>query len=201
MIVQKARVGCSLLLECFVVGTPNQKVDIGGNPGNLVVFESLDEFFAGLFSCFVVHNKLANHGIVIDANGLSRLDSGIDPNSIAGSKIQPECVARCRRIVVPNRPRGRQKFSRPGFFGIDACLKGVAATRNFVLFQGQFLTAGHSQLPLDQINSGDEFRNGMLHLQPCIHFTKIKVVTFQQKLDRSGIGVTYRLGCLASHGS
>ncbi len=57
-------------------------------------------------------------------------------------------------------------------------------------------TAGNTYLPFYDVYTADFFRNGVFHLQTCIHFDKIKLaVRRKQKFNSSGIGVFCRLCC------
>src|SRR6202011_4682027 len=56
------------------------------------------------------------------------------------------------------------------------------------------LTARDAQLPLHEVESGDRFRNRVLHLQTCIHFHEVDVASVEQKFDGSGTNVTNLTG-------
>mmetsp|Transcript_21259 Transcript_21259/g.31152 ORF Transcript_21259/g.31152 Transcript_21259/m.31152 type:complete len:251 (+) Transcript_21259:1693-2445(+) len=56
------------------------------------------------------------------------------------------------------------------------------------------LSGCHPNHQLDQINTGNHFRDGMLHLQTGVHLQKIKILLLiHQKLDRTSTLVTSRM--------
>ena len=56
-----------------------------------------------------------------------------------------------------------------GVLGIDACLDGVPVGSEVLLGQRQWLPQRHPQLPVDQVESGDQLGDGMLDLEPGVH--------------------------------
>ena len=59
--------------------------------------------------------------------------------------------------------------------------------------KGQLLAAGDFELQAHQIETGDQFGDRMLHLQPRIHFQKVEIaVVVGEELDRARVEVTRR---------
>ncbi|MPN34096.1 hypothetical protein SDC9_181589 [bioreactor metagenome] len=56
----------------------------------------------------------------------------------------------------------------------------MAAKNGFLLGKGEGQSRCHTQLLPHQIQPGDHFRNGMLHLNSCIHLYKIIIPVFIQ---------------------
>ena len=66
----------------------------------------------------------------------------------------------------------------------------MAADVHIVLLEGQFFARRDANLQMDQVEAGDQFRHGMLHLQARVHLQEIKVLLLiDQELDRAGVGV------------
>ena len=71
----------------------------------------------------------------------------------------------------------------------------MAGHLNILLLEGQGQARRHSQLLLHQINSGDQLRDRMLHLNTGIHLDKIEgSIGGQDKLHRPRAHVARRLG-------
>jgi hypothetical protein len=84
--------------------------------------------------------------------------------------------------------------------GVDAGLRGVAVKNDVVLSDGEHLTGGDADLPLDEVDAGDHFRHRMLHLEPGVHFHEeelVRGVVRNEELHRAGAGVVDAAGGLA----
>jgi hypothetical protein len=69
----------------------------------------------------------------------------------------------------------------------------VAARRDGFPCKGKAVSGGNRDLQLHQIEAGHLFGDGVLHLQPRIHFEKIEIVFgINQKFDGACIGVAAR---------
>ena len=91
-----------------------------------------------------------------------------------------------RERIVP----GRREEIIFGIFRVEAAFDGVAGKRDVVLREGKRLARGDANLQLYQIEAGDHFRDGMLHLKARIHFEKIEIARgIHQKLDRPRVRV------------
>ena len=95
-----------------------------------------------------------------------------------------------RRTIARQPSRARQKAAI-GVFGIDAVFNGPTVDFDVVLRHGKLLTCGDADHLFDQINTGDAFGYGMFHLQPRVHFKKVKALATRvcaryDKFDRSG---------------
>ena len=60
-----------------------------------------------------------------------------------------------------------------GALGRDARLDRVAAHADLLLGQRELFAGRRQQLPFDEIDAGDELGDGMLDLQPRVHFQEI----------------------------
>ena len=82
-----------------------------------------------------------------------------------------------------------------GVLGVQAALDGVAALRQLRLGERQRLAGGDAQLLVHQVDAADLLGDGVLHLQPGVHFEEVeRAVRGQQELDRAGAGVIHRVG-------
>src|SRR5439155_11436692 len=124
------------------------------------------------------YDQLADHRIVEQADVAPGSDSAIPSN--AGTR---------RELQVSDGAGGRQESVRR-ILASDAALDGPSARRKVFLSEGEPLAAGDAQLPLDQINTGDELRDRMLDLDPRVHLEEVEVsVRIQQELARTGVHV------------
>ena len=74
-----------------------------------------------------------------------------------------------------------------GILGAQPHLDRVAGEVDLLLPQPQRLAAGDAQLQFDQIEAGDGFGDGMLDLQPRIHFHEIELAAgIEQEFQRAG---------------
>ena len=66
-------------------------------------------------------------------------------------------------------------------------LDGVAGELDVLLLEPERLAAGDAQLQLDQIEPGDRLGDGMLDLQPRVHFHEIELAVWvEQEFQRAG---------------
>ena len=103
-----------------------------------------------------MRDQLGDHRIVIRRHDTAILDPDIDTH-IA---LNIECPQRA----------GRRQETLFRVFGIQPRFDRMAVKTNFLLPQRQCFAACNPELPLDQIEASDRFRDGMLDLQPRIHF-------------------------------
>ena len=90
-------------------------------------------------------------------------------------------------------PRGRQEAALR-ILGVQARLDGMAVARDCRLVQRQPLAGRDTQLPFDEVESGDHFGDRMLDLQARIHLEEIELGAIEQELDRAGAAITDCLG-------
>ena len=62
-----------------------------------------------------------------------------------------------------------------GVFRAQPHLDGVTGELDIFLHKPQRLAAGDAQLQFDEIETGDRLGNGMLDLQPRVHFHEIEL--------------------------
>jgi len=69
--------------------------------------------------------------------------------------------------------------------------------RDLVLRQRQPFAKGHTQLPFDEVDAGDQFGHGMLDLQACVHLDEEHVLAVGDEFDGAGADIVDRRGRLA----
>src|SRR3546814_7679895 len=69
----------------------------------------------------------------------------------------------------------------------------MAVNGNGVPAGRQRLARGHAELPLHQIEAGDQLGHRMLHLQARVHLHEVEGVAIDQELDGAGAAVVDRL--------
>ena len=73
-----------------------------------------------------------------------------------------------------------------GVFRAQPHLDGVAGEFDILLHQPERLAAGDAQLQFDQIEPGDRLGDGMLDLQPRVHFHEIELAALiEQEFQRA----------------
>lgn len=95
---------------------------------------------------------------------------------------------------MSNRPRVRRE-PVIGVFSIDTALDPMTAHDDAVLRERKLLTARDSQLQLDEIDACHHLRDGVFHLDACIHFNEVvrAINVVVNKLNRSRISVAHFL--------
>src|SRR5256885_782846 len=114
----------------------------------------------------------------MQGNLASDVDSPVPADARASGEMQMAHTASRRQETI------RRVFAR------YAALHRPAARNDFVLREGQPLSRGDTELPLDEIDSGDELSHGMLDLETCIHLQEIEVsFGVEQKLTGACVHV------------
>ena len=123
-------------------------------------------------------DEFGKHRIVKQTHVTACLDSTIPSHARASGDME-----------VFDTTRGWQKPIRR-VLARYATLDGPSARRELFLSEGQRLTGGNSNLPLDQIKTGDEFRNRMFDLDARVHFEEVILpVSIEQKLAGASIHI------------
>jgi hypothetical protein len=127
-----------------------------------------------------VDDQLGQHRVVEPADRAAVLDPGVDADAVADRGGEPG-----------DRAGLRQAGDR--VLGVEADLDRVPVRSHVVLREGQRLTRRDPQLQLDEVEPGDELRDGVLDLQPGVHLQEvegrllvIEGVAGDEELDRAG---------------
>ena len=84
-------------------------------------------------------------------------------------------------------------------FGVDPAFKRVSLHLHLGLAHRQIRSGGDLHLHFHQIQAGHHFRNRVFHLDPGIHFHKVKMMgPIHQKFQRPGTNIIQ--GCDGFHG-
>ncbi len=145
-----------------------QKLHIGVQADDVGLRQGRVQPCQGLLARVAMHDELGHHGVIKRADGVAFANAVVDAD---GAALK---AAGLRLAVHLQRTGGGQKVV-VGVFGADACFDGVTRHADLALLKRQRLTAGHAQLPLDQIEAGDGFGHRVLHLQPRVHFHEIEL--------------------------
>ena len=65
----------------------------------------------------------------------------------------------------------------------------MASQLNLALGKGQLFTCSHCNLLAHDVNARHHLGHGVLHLHPGVHFNKVKLAVFVQKLKRARAAV------------
>ena len=115
-----------------------------------------------------MHNEFGHHGVVVGADGVALAHAVVKANRAAlesgvrGLFVNLQMTCGRQEIVV-------------GVFGADARFNGVACEFDLRLLKWQWLATGHTQLPLDQVQTCHGFGHRMLHLQAGVHLHEEEV--------------------------
>ena len=129
-------------------------------------------------------DHLGQHGVVVGGDGRPLVDPGVDPGLVGPAEMQ-------------ERARLGEE-SGVGVLGVEADLDGVTGRRDLGLGQRQRLPHRHPQLQLDEVEAGDHLGDGVLDLEPGVHFDEPEYPgpsalggppVLDQKLTRSGVAV------------
>ena len=162
--------------------------EIGLDAANEVFVEGAPHAGNGGFTIGSIGHQLGEHGIVVERHSPALVDAAILADSRPAGLQQPGNFA------------GRGKEVVFGVFGVDAAFDSMSADGDIFLTEGQLFAGGNAQLEMDEIEAGDQFGDGMLHLQAGIHLQEVEVaVGVYQEFDGTGIGVASRLRGLDSY--
>ena len=100
-----------------------------------------------------------------------------------------------RRVREAAHAADRRQEAAARILAVDAGLDGVAARLNRRLLERQRFARGNAQLPFDEVESRNHLGDGMLDLQPRVHFHEIKsAVRADDEFDGARIHVADGLG-------
>src|SRR3954463_7136615 len=77
-----------------------------------------------------------------------------------------------------------------GIFRIDAALDGMALESDVLLAEGQWRAGGDADLLAHDINAGNGFGDGMLHLQTGVYLDEIEAAVLVKEFDGAGAQIT-----------
>ena len=183
-------------------GQGNEKIEIGHRTGDLAVRQGLHEPVERLLAGRAVGDDLGDHRVVPGADLIAGPHAAVDAD-----RARREGRRSGEGQVV--EPPGRRQEALAHVFGVDPGLERPAVDRQILLRHGQWLTAGHPQLQLDKIQSGDGLGDGVLDLQAGVHLHEPEAVFAQRsgavdhELDRSRPGIAdgpRRIGGGLAHG-
>ena len=106
--------------------------------------------------------SLASSGIVFHGNGPAGVDAAVEADAGAVGPGQARDLAGVRQEMVVR------------VLGVDAALDGRAAPGDLLLGEGQARAGGDLHLQAHQVEAGDQFGDGMLHLQARVHFEEVE---------------------------
>src|SRR5690606_33713920 len=122
-------------------------------------------------------DQLADQRVVVRRYLVAAVQVRVDPHTIAA-----------RRVEETDRTRAGQEAGR--VFGVDPAFDGVAANHHVFLFEAQRQAATYLDLVLDDIDTGDHFRNRVLHLDPGVHLDEEELAILVEKLEGAGTAIT-----------
>jgi methylmalonyl-CoA mutase N-terminal domain/subunit len=130
------------------------------------------------------HDQLRDHGVVLPRHRVAGSGPGVEAHPGA---------ERCRERA-DRAGRGDEVGRR--FLGVDADLDRVAAQLDVGLGHAHPVPGGDPQLGLREVDPGDEFGDGVLHLEAGVHLQEVEglEVLVEQELAGPGVGVAHLLG-------
>jgi hypothetical protein len=98
------------------------------------------------------------------------------------------------RRAVPRQPPDRGQEVAIGVLGVKPAFDGPAGQRDVVLRKRQLLARRHADHLLHQVDTGDQLRHRMFHLQARVHLEEVEVLLpVDDELHRPGAGIAHRL--------
>ena len=152
---------------------------VGVHAGAVGGAERRGETRRRLLAILAPGDDLAEQRVVAVRNRIAGGEAGIHAHRFHPRPLQ--------KLQLP----GARQESPLGIFGADARLDGVTVEAHLLLRQRQGLPGRDPQLPLDQVQPRDRLGDGVLHLQPRIHFHEIELVPVEEKFDGAGAHVAH----------
>ena len=135
-----------------------------------------------------VGHELGDHRIVVQRNLAAFVDAGVVAHRDAAGAL-------LRRRPVSHQAADRRQEVARRVLGIDPRLDRPARELHVGLLELELLARRHPDHLFDQIDAGDQFGDGMLDLQPRVHFEEVEApVLAGDELDGPGRVVADRLG-------
>ena len=129
------------------------------------------------------HDELGHQVVVVLAHGV--------PGRVP--RVEPD--ARTRGLVeARDEPRRRHEATPGRVLGVDADLDRVPEAPDVLLAQPERLPGCDPDLPGDEVEAGHQLRDGVLHLEACVHLEEVELPVLEQELDGAGVLVAARLG-------
>src|SRR5262245_27542469 len=158
---------------------PLKKGNIGLDATHLVFAQSSPHAQNRFDPVLAPADQLGDHRIVKDRHLRALVNAAI--------VSQAESL-RQTQSLDPSRTRHEISLR---IFRVNAAFNGIAGLSNVALAPGQIATSGHFDLRLDQVDTDNPFRNGVLDLKPGIHFEKVEILlVVQEKFQGSGADVS-----------
>lgn len=128
-----------------------EEILIGPDSFNLQLTQGADHLVDGRHSVFRIGDNLDDHGIIIRRDRISRIDGRIQTDSISS-----------REMHLLNGPGAGHKMM-DGILCIDPALQRMSAEMNVLLLYTDRKSGRDPDLLPDQIHSGYQFTDRMLH--------------------------------------
>src|SRR5690606_19966299 len=122
-------------------------------------------------------DDLANQRIVVRWHPITTVKVGIDPDAVAA-----------RRVEISDLTGAWGKGA--GIFRIHPALDGMPLKLHVFLPDRQRQATGNTQLFPHDIDARDHLCNGVLHLDPGVHFNEIELVVLVQEFEGAGTAIT-----------
>ncbi len=122
--------------------------------------------------------ELGEERVIFEGDGPAGIDAAIHAHAGA------------RWFVIAGDGAGTRKEVVFRIFGINAAFESGAGPANVLLTKSERLPGGNANLPVDEIDAGDPFGNGVFDLEAGVHFEEIEVaVLVGEELEGAGIRV------------
>lgn len=158
---------------------PSEEGDVGFYAFDVEFVEGDLEPSDGDFAGLAFDDEFGDHGVVVGGDGESGVGVGVDADASEPRGVPSVDFAGTGGEVLV------------GVLGGDAGFDGVSLELDVVLGEGEGFTGGDADLPLDDVESGDFFRNGVFDLDSGVHFEEVELSGgVEEELDGSGVGVS-----------
>src|ERR1700712_5057512 len=127
-------------------------------------------------------NQLQAHRIVERRNGVAGVDRRVGTHARPAGRVVASYLAEAGQEVVLR------------VFGVDAKLQRETSVDDVFLLDRKRQARSDANLLADDVDTGDFFGDGVLDLNPGVHFHEVHLALGEQKLHGTGVLVTHRLG-------
>src|SRR5208283_5249974 len=152
------------------------------DPADKIFAEGARKPRDGLIAVGAISDQLGQQRIVVDGHVPAFIHAAIAADAGPRGRQEKSDLTWAGKIIVVR------------ILGVNAALDGVAADAYIVLRKWQLLSRCNTNLQVNQIESSDQLRDRVLHLQAGVHLQKIEILLLiDEKFYGARVGVGRRL--------
>ena len=148
--------------KCLVVNRKATEVQCSVHPSHFVFVDGPNAAIDGGRAVGCMHHQLGQHGVVINGHFLAFFYAVIHADTGA-----------CGRCIPVQGPRIGEETGTC-ILRVNANFYGVPEDVQVFLFEGEGVAFSDADLFAHEVDIGNALRNGVFHLQACIHLQEIE---------------------------